>query len=63
MCVYSCTLCHSTTCRLSLVSPRAMPLPPFTDKDCEDVNGPCKQSQFVVTRTLDFPRHGELFPC
>ena len=38
-------LCRNTK---RIVSPRAMPLLPFTDKECGDVNKPCKQLQSIV---------------
>ena len=34
--------------RLRIVSPRATLLLSFTDKECRNVNGPCKRSQSVA---------------
>ena len=45
------TLCRSTKRRLRIVSPRAMLLLPFTDKECGDINEPCKLSQCVARNT------------
>ena len=41
-------LCRGMKCRLRIVSPGATLLLPFTDKECGDVNGPCKRSQSIV---------------
>ena len=42
------TLCRGMKRRLHIVSPRATLLLPFTDKECVDVNEPCKGSQSIV---------------
>ena len=44
-------LCRGMKCRLRIVSPGVTLLLPFTDKECGDVNGPCKQSQSIVKNT------------
>ena len=41
-------LCRGMKRRLRIVSPGATLLLPFTDKECGDVNGPCKLSQSIV---------------
>ena len=44
-------LCRGMKGRLRMVSPGATLLLPFTDKECGDVNGPCKRSQSIVKNT------------
>ena len=45
------TLCRHTKCRLRIVSPIAMPLLPFTDKECGNINGPRKRLQCIARNT------------
>ena len=45
------TLCRSTKRRLRIVSPGAMVLLPFRDKECGYINGPRKRSQCIARNT------------
>ena len=58
ICGVLATLRRSSKCQLCIVSPGAMSLLLFTDKECGGTNGLVNDCN-VFPGTLDFPRHGE----